>query len=99
MSLDFEAITESKVEWPKRGRKPKPLPNALIKALQDAYTAGKVANLVMPEDQEKMFGYMLTKAGKQLNMRIERHIVRDSPQVGLITYHFKPRAKRNGETE
>jgi hypothetical protein len=53
----------------------------------------------MPEDQEKMFGYMLTKAGKQLNMRIERHIVRDSPQPGLITYHFKPRAKRNGETE
>lgn len=89
--------TSTDIEWPKRGRKKKPLPEALVKALQDSFTNETVPHMILPNEQVKSFATLLGKIGQELNMRIERHSEVDTPKSGYTTYHFRARSKRNKE--
>lgn len=92
--IDFSQIgIGSDVQWPKRGRKVAELDPNLIQALQNSYTQGVTASLVVRSDRVKTLANTLTKAGRQLNMRIERHLEHDKPQPGFTTYHFRARVK------
>jgi hypothetical protein len=95
--FDFESIGQSEIQWPKRGRKPKPLPGPLVKALQDSFANESVPHLDMPTNQVASFGNLLSAAGRKLNMRIERHIEEDVPEPGMSRFHFRARSKRNSE--
>lgn len=97
--FDFDTMQTALVEWPKRGRKPKPIPDALVKALQESVMTDRTPYLVMDETEENSFSNLLNKAGTLYNMRIERHIERDTPMPGKITFHFRARGKRNKEIE
>lgn len=95
--FNFDNIDVGKPEWPKRGRKPKPLPEQLVKALHDSFVNETVPHLVIKNSEVVTFSNLLSSAGKKLNMRIERHIEENVPQDGYSTYHFRARSKRNKE--
>lgn len=91
----FDQITPSEVPWPKRGRKPKELPEDLIKALHWSFANEKHVHLDMDADQRDTFANLLSKAGRDLNMRIERHVEENTPKIGVVRFHFRARAKVN----
>jgi len=95
--FEFDNIVTTDVEWPKRGRKAKPVPEALANALRESLTSEKIPNLVLPMDQVTSFANVLSAAGRKLNMRIERHVEENVPEKGMATYHFRARSKRNRE--
>lgn len=96
-AFDFDSIQKTDVEWPKRGRKPKPLPPKLVESLHESLASGTVPCLIMKNSDVTAFGNLLSTAGKKLNMRIERHILADTPEPGLTTFHFRARSKPNNK--
>lgn len=95
--FNFDEIQVGQIEWPKRGRKPKALPETLVKALHYSIENAATPNLVMPSDDVTSFCNLLSRAGGQLNLRIEKHIQPDVPEKGKSTVHFRARGKRNKE--
>lgn len=96
---DLEQIAVGDYKWPKRGRKPKPVPEALQKALTDSFTNETIPHLDMLSSEVVTFGRMLTSAGRKLNMRIEREIEVDVPEVGYSRYHFRTRSRLNKDED
>jgi hypothetical protein len=98
--IDFVKFEEdSEVEWPRRGRKPNPMPQEILDALHNAYEYGTTPSLVMDTAMVKRFCTMLRKAGGMLNYRVEKVIVDDKPKKGLSTVHFRVRSLRYEESE
>lgn len=88
--FDFDGIEPSNdFKWSKRGRKKTPLNPKLIEALRQSYGTGITAHLVMPNEQVNAFYNLLSKAGRELNYRINREVEKDKPEQGMSTYHFK----------
>jgi hypothetical protein len=93
--LDFGNLeADGQVEWPKRGRKPAPLPDKLVDVLGQSLAFQTTPKMVMPSEQVDKFANLLNKAGRDLNYRIERHVETDVPEAGLSTYHFRVRGMR-----
>jgi hypothetical protein len=92
-NLDFSTLGESEVNWPKRGRKPTPIPDDLIQALHRSAETGSTPHLVIQTNQVKAFAAMLSRAGRKLNYRIERFAEEDKPKKSFTTYHFRAKAK------
>lgn len=97
--FDFETLGESVVDWPKRGRKEKPIPEALVNALHKSFADGTTPHMIMPIKDVASFKNLLERAGKRYNMRIEKHIVEHDPKPGYCTFHFRVRARRNKDVE
>jgi hypothetical protein len=96
--FDFNAVAlVDDYEWPKRGRVESPLPAALIKILHKSYEEGSVASMVIKNDSVGQFARLLSKAGRQFNMRIERDVRKDHPNTGQTTYSFRAKVKNSNK--
>ena len=94
-NLNFEGLMfDSEVEFPKRGRKAEPLNPSLVDALHKSFANGSVPAIVIPNEQVKTFKNYLSRAGRELNYRIEQMVEEDKPRKGYSTYHFRTRALR-----
>lgn len=96
--FDFNRIELSgEYEWPQRGRQAKEFNPALVTAIQQSYQDGKVATLIIRNEEVKRFGALLGKVGAKYNFRIERDIHPDKPQEGFTTYGFRAKAKHTNK--
>ena len=94
--IDFDALQpEAPFEWPKRGRKKQPLPEKLVDALHKSFANGTTPSMVLADDAVNTFSNLLSKAGRELNYRIERE-VRDH-QPGYKIYYFRVKSRRTQE--
>jgi hypothetical protein len=95
--IDFEAINpEGNFDWPKRGRTKLPLPEKLVDSLHKSFTNGSTPNIVLHESAVTKFANLLSKAGRELNYRIEREIRPhpDNPSYKIYYYRVKSRRKQ-----
>lgn len=99
-SFDFGLMeNDGEIEWPKRGRKARPLDPNLVAALHNSFGAGTTPNLIVRTDDVDRFQALLSRAGKELNYRIERLVKEDTPEPGYSTVYFKTRHKRKDEDD
>lgn len=99
-NIDFDSLQfDSEIEWPARGRRAKPLPESLIKALHESFANQSVPVITVPSEKINTFVNLLNRAGLELNYRIEKVIKVDEPEPGLTTVHFRTRHHRKSRTD
>lgn len=95
-TFDFDQINvNNDVEWPKRGRKKQPLPEQLVQSLHTSYANKATASVTIPNDKVASFANLLSKAGKELNYRIERFT--QKLDNGYTIYHYRVKSFRKPE--
>lgn len=94
-NFDFNLIQTDVIhEWAHRGRYAVPIPEQLVKALHESREHASTAAIPVPMDRMNSFKNILNKAGRELNYRIHKEIVEDSPREGLATFYFKVVGRR-----
>ncbi len=94
-NFNFDALeTDSEIDWPVRGRRTKPLPEALVRALHQSFEHQSVPCMVVPTAKKNTFVNLLNKAGRELNYRIEKVVQDGVPEEGYTTFHFRTRHRR-----
>lgn len=94
--INFDAVNlDSEIDWPQRGRKKRPLPENLVNALHTSFSQGSTPHLQMKNDQVQTFKNLLSRAGAELNYRIEKVIKENHPSPGITTVYFRTKHRRN----
>lgn len=93
-AFDFEMLQNVEHHWEKRGRKKKELPETLVQALHESYSHESTLAMPIPNDSLVTFKNLLNKCGIQLNYRIHRELVPETPAPGYTMYYFRVVGRR-----
>lgn len=93
--MPYEIRTVTEEEWQKKhGRKAKPIPEALLTVIRQAYDDKKYRSIVVPEAEVDELKKELGRASNHLHVTCSKQVQNDMPGYKKILFKVTDRVRR-----